>query len=252
MKMLALACPSGSGQQRVGEKLAALGAGMGNAYEKQKNMCEVKSGWKKTLPQHIQKHSPDDPWRVEKYHGFSTTFSPPYHRTRRRTGPPTTSTARNRHLARQKCAPRRLSFNRNPRSIGIFLCPCLSWSESRTPSRSYRACAVVARRPGPHVSARFCARAQKNKKGRSQNHADITLGMRRRDRFFAVEPGVGGTRDFSLTAAGPKTPSCGCHWGCPVAVPRAIPRLSRGLPRALSRGGPLSCPVGCSAVVLRA
>ena len=58
--------------------------------------------------------------RVNKYHGFSTTFSPPYHRTRRRTGPPTTSTARNRHLARQKCAPRRLSFNRNPRSIGIF------------------------------------------------------------------------------------------------------------------------------------
>ena len=100
MKMLALACPAGNGLRRVGGKLAASGAGRGNPYEKQKNMREVKSGWKKSTPQHLQKHSPDDPWRVEKFHSFITTFSPPYHRTRRQTGPPTTSTTRNRRPAR--------------------------------------------------------------------------------------------------------------------------------------------------------
>ena len=114
MKMLALACPPGSGLRRVGGKWAAAGAGMENPCEKQKNMRRVKSGWKKSPSQCMQKHNPNDLWRVEKYHRVITTFPPRYHRTRRRTGPPTSWAARNRRPAHQKCAPRRLSLLQEP------------------------------------------------------------------------------------------------------------------------------------------
>ena len=49
-----------------------------------------------------------------KYHRVITTFPPRYHRTRRRTGPPTSWAARNRRPAHQKCAPRRLSLLQEP------------------------------------------------------------------------------------------------------------------------------------------
>ena len=95
-------------------KWAAAGAGMENPCEKQKNMRRVKSGWKKSPSQCMQKHNPNDLWRVEKYHRVITTFPPRYHRTRRRTGPPTSWAARNRRPAHQKCAPRRLGLLQEP------------------------------------------------------------------------------------------------------------------------------------------
>ena len=80
-------------------KSGGVGRGNGEPVRETEKHARGEIWVEKSTPQHLQKHSPDDPWRVEKFHSFITTFSPPYHRTRRQTGPPTTSTTRNRHLA---------------------------------------------------------------------------------------------------------------------------------------------------------
>ena len=80
MKMLALACPPGNGPRRVGEKLAASGAGMGNPHEKRKKHARGEIWVEKIFTATHTKTQSRRPLATGKisrlFHHVSTAFSP--------------------------------------------------------------------------------------------------------------------------------------------------------------------------------